>query len=291
MSPTMLQLYSTQFASTHGLPHIDPDSAAGFIEMRGLGRMSFTIGLGETVLAGLEERIDPAKRREVQAQLIGISTKAMQIGITMPIQYVQRFNKEFLGEKAASRYSSLIVTLRHADALAPFAQWLKEAPGPDGQPLDLRIEDSLGESFATVIFVIAVLFAIISIVIITISAINIAHNFFMQVSDRRREIGVMRAVGATRGDVLLIILGEAALIGLAGGVLGVGLAVGVGTLVNWVSSSSLPNFPFKPDSWFAYKPWIIGGGILLSTLFCVIGGYLPARRASRMEPAAALAQQ
>jgi hypothetical protein len=282
VSPTLLEIYSGQFAPSHNMPQIDGATAQAFVDMRGPGKMSFEIILGATALAGVKESIPEEKRRTVEAVLIGVSPKAMPIGMTIPIEYIARWNREYIDDKAASTYSSIIVTLKDPKQLAVFAQWLKDEH-------DLRIEDSLGERFSTVIFVIAVLFTIISILIITISAINIAHNFFMQVAERRREIGVMRAVGATRNDVLLLILGEAALIGLAGGVLGVALALGAGSLIDWLAQAA-PNFPFKPDSWFSYKPWILGGGIGLSTLFCVLGGYLPARRASKMEPAAALAQ-
>jgi putative ABC transport system permease protein len=130
----------------------------------------------------------------------------------------------------------------------------------------------------------------ISFAIIAISAINIAHNFFMQVTERRRELGILRAVGATPTDVRLVILGEAAVIGLIGGVLGVLFAVGAGAVVNWVSAHYVPRFAFKPDDWFAFKPWIWGSGIGFSTVFCILGGYLPARRASTIPPAQALTQ-
>jgi ABC-type antimicrobial peptide transport system permease subunit len=52
----------------------------------------------------------------------------------------------------------------------------------------------------------------------------------------------------------------------------------------------LPRFPYKPDSWFHFKWWIVLGGLACSTGFSVLGGYLPARRASTMEPAQALTQ-
>jgi putative ABC transport system permease protein len=283
VSPTLIEIYSGQFATSNNMPVIDTETAVGFCALRGASTRIVMVAVCAIGIGGSDDATPVDKERIVEAQVVGLSTKSMPIGLTMPLPYVRRWNKEFMGDEAASTYSSIVVTLDDPKELAPFAQWLKDK-------LDLRIEDSLGEKFSTVIFVIAVLFTIISIIIITISAINIAHNFFMQVVERRREIGVMRAVGATQNDVLLLIIGEAALIGLAGGILGVGLAVGVGSIVDWFSSTSLPRFPFKPASWFTYKPWIIGGGIGLSTLFCVVGGYLPARRASRMEPAAALAQ-
>ena len=69
-------------------------------------------------------------------------------------------------------------------------------------------------------------------------------------------------------------------------VLGVAIAAGV----DWGSAHYLPRFPYKPDSWFHFKWWIVLGGLACSTGFSVFGGYLPARRASTMEPAQALTQ-
>jgi putative ABC transport system permease protein len=177
-----------------------------------------------------------------------------------------------------------VVTLKDKDGVAPFSAWLQ-------QTLDLRVADSMGERFATAIFIVTSLFVLISFVIVSISAINIAHNFFMQVSERRREIGILRAVGATRADIGLMVLGEAALIGVLGGALGILLAVAAGWAVDAASAAWLPQFPFKPETYFAFPWWILGSGLGFSMLFCVLGGFLPARRASAEEPAKALVQQ
>ena len=283
VSPTLLELYNGQFAKSHGLPIIDQDLAKFIVERGGLSRMRFTIGLGQTIVAGSNAGIDKSKMRRVEAALIGISPAAMPIGMTVPIEYIRRWNREFRGEEAATAYSSIIVTLRSKDRLAVFGQWLQD-------DLDLRLEDSLGERFATVILVIQVLFLVISVIIIVISAINIAHNFFMQITERRRELGILRAVGATQSDVRLVIIGEAAIIGIVGGGLGVLLAVGAGAALDYVSAHAVPNFPFKPKTWFDFKTWIWMSGIGLSTVFCIVGGYLPARKAAKLEPAAALTQ-
>ena len=282
MSPTMIELYNGQFAKSHGLPVADTDFVKWVTQRGGLSAMRFSIGLGLTTIAGSNTTIKHKPRR-IEAVLVGISPRAMPIGMTMPIQYIERWNREFLGEDAATTYSSIIVKLKDRNRIAVFAQWLQDA-------LDLRLEDSLGQKFATAIFVIRLVLILISLIIITISAINIAHNFFMQVTERRRELGLLRAIGATRADVLLVVLGEAALIGLIGGLLGVVFGVGIGWAVDWGSAHYLPRFPFKPDSWFHFKWWIVAGGLLCATAFAVIGGYLPARRASRMEPAQALTQ-
>jgi ABC-type antimicrobial peptide transport system permease subunit len=283
MSPTMIELYNGQFAKSHGLPIADTDFIKFVTQRGGLSAMRFSIGLGLTTVAGTNSNISQRKVRRVEAVLVGISSKSMPIGMTMPIGYIQRWNREFLGEDAATAYSSIIVRLKDKNRIAVFAQWLQD-------DLDLRLEDSLGEKFATALFVIRLVLVLISLVIITISSINIAHNFFMQVTERRRELGLLRALGAGQLDVLLVVLGEAALIGLIGGLLGVGLGLGLAHGVDWGSAHYLPRFPYKPDSWFHFRWWIVLGGLVCSTGFSVLGGYLPARRASAMEPAQALTQ-
>jgi ABC-type antimicrobial peptide transport system permease subunit len=244
--------------------------------------MRFSIGLGQTTIAGSNTSVKRGPRR-VEGVLVGVSNKAMPIGMTMPIQYIQRWNKEFMGDEAASTYSSIIVTLHNQNQIAPFAQWLQDK-------LDLRLEDSLGEKFATVLFVIRLVLVLISLIIIGISAINIAHNFFMQVTERRRELGLLRAIGATQKDVRMVVLGEAALIGLIGGLLGVLLGLALAAGIDYASAHYLPRFPYKPTTWFNFKWWIWGGGLACAAGFAVLGGYLPARRASTMEPAQALTQ-
>lgn len=280
ISPTVLELYNTQVADSHGLPHIG--AMETFIAERGRERMHFWMGLGSTMMAGSNVDIDPTKHRDIGAILVGVSPKARRVGLTIPIGYVERWNRTFVGDKAAAEYSSIIVTLRHKDRLATFAQWLEDGP-------KLKLEDQLGSSFATAIFVIRWVLLGIAFVIVIISAINIAHNFFMQVSERRREIGVLRAVGATRADVMAIILGESAVIGVVSGVLGVLLGFLASLLVDW-GLALAPDFPFKPETLFRFTWWNIAGSLSVSLAFCVLGGLLPARRASRMEPATALAQ-
>src|SRR5450755_3254970 len=282
MSPTMIELYNGQFAKSHGLPVADADFVKFVTQRGGLSAMRFSIGLGSTTIAGSNTAIKHRPRR-VEGVLVGLSNKAMPIGMTIPIQYVQRWNREFLGDEAATTYSSIIVTLKDQKDIAVFAQWLQDTQ-------DLRLEDSLGEKFATVLFVVRLVLVLISLVIIGISAINIAHNFFMQVTERRRELGLLRAVGATQSDVRMVVLGEAGLIGMIGGVLGVLFGILMAKMVDYASSHYLPRFPYKPATWFHFSWWIWTGGLVCAAGFAVIGGYLPARRASKMEPAQALTQ-
>ena len=281
ISPVFLELYNAQIAPTQNLPSVDQNVAA-FIAQRGLGRMSFTIVLGDTAY-GVRRGDSAKKTRRVEAMMVGVSPKAMRIGMTMPLPYLRRWNQEYLGDAAASTYSSVVVNLRHKDRLAVFSEFIEKKMG-------LRLEDSLGQQFATAIFVVGLVFFFISLLIVVISAINIAHNFFVQISERRRELGVLRAVGATPGDVRLMISGESALIGFISGIFGCLLAWAGSLIVDWIVGTFVPKFAFKPTTMFSFEWWILAGGLAFSVVFCVAGGFLPARRAARMQPAQALAQ-
>jgi ABC-type antimicrobial peptide transport system permease subunit len=282
VSRKLVEIYNTQFAKSRGLPVIG--AMEEFIVQRGgLAKMRLYMDLGATMIEATTTNLK-APPRQIEGVLLGINDKAIPIGITVPIGYVKRWNQEFLGEEAATTYSSIVVRLEDKDDVGPFAAWIEK-------DLDLRLQDNEGKQFALVIFVVTIFFLLISLIIVTISAINIAHNFFMQVSERRREIGLMRAVGATQGDIRAIILGEAALIGLVSGLAGMGVALLAGLGFDVVVPQFLPELPFQPDSLFSFDWWILAGGLAFSVVFCVLGGFLPAHKAAHMAPAQALVQQ
>jgi ABC-type antimicrobial peptide transport system permease subunit len=111
------------------------------------------------------------------------------------------------------------------------------------------------------------------------------------VYERQHEIGIMRAVGASRGDIARIILGEAAALGLLAGLAGVALAMAAGGLFDWASGQYIPDFPYKPSTYFEFPWWLLLAALGFAVGFCVLGAFLPARRAAQMEPARVLSNQ
>ena len=117
----------------------------------------------------------------------------------------------------------------------------------------------------------------IAVIATLIGGVVIMSLMLIAVSERRREIGVRRAVGATRSDVLLQFLVEAALISTLGGVAGVLLGV-LGATVAAFQQQLPPAFP-----WSA-----MAGAVALATLVGVIFGLQPAWRAANVDPIQAL---
>jgi putative ABC transport system permease protein len=111
-----------------------------------------------------------------------------------------------------------------------------------------------------------------------IGAIGIANVMFIGVTERTREIGLRLAVGATRGQVLVQFLLEAAVLSALGGVTGVATALGLGFLMTFLVSGFSAVAPL----------WAIGAGLIASIGVGLVAGYWPAQRAARLDPVEAL---
>lgn len=111
----------------------------------------------------------------------------------------------------------------------------------------------------------------------------------VSVAERRHDIGILRAVGATRGQVAGLFAWEAGLLGLAGSVLGVplGLALAagaVGPMQQVISDVFLPVEIRRLE----LDPWLIAGSVLAGVVTALLAALVPALQASREEPAAAV---
>jgi ABC-type antimicrobial peptide transport system permease subunit len=98
----------------------------------------------------------------------------------------------------------------------------------------------------------------------------------------------MRAIGASRVDIWKIVLGEAAIVGVVGGAIGIGIALAAAKGIDAYSATRLADYPFKPSTYFHFTPSLLVGALVFAAGFCVVGAFLPARQAARIHPAQAL---
>jgi ABC-type antimicrobial peptide transport system permease subunit len=122
-----------------------------------------------------------------------------------------------------------------------------------------------------------------------VASFGIANTMIMSILERTREIGIMMAIGAEDRIIKTIFFAEAALIGLAGGV--------VGTLSAWAISAAADRLAYRfilqPReiayvSFFALPPWLWAGAILFAVLVAIVAALYPAARAARIDPVKAL---
>lgn len=126
--------------------------------------------------------------------------------------------------------------------------------------------------------------AIIAAISLIVGAIGIANTMFTSVLEKTKEIGIMKSIGATNNDILLIFICTSAFYGIVGGILGVLLGGAIsGTLGSYIGITMVRGGGNSALSFtLALK------GVLLATGISIISGFFPAYRASRLKPVDAL---
>ncbi len=145
-------------------------------------------------------------------------------------------------------------------------------------------------SFYTIL---QIIFGGVGAISLLVAAIGIANTMAMAILERTREIGLMKAVGATNRDVLSIFLGEAAGIGFLGGLGGVLLGWGAGQIINVLALAYLAGQAAEqggaPPSSAVFTPlWLPIFALVFATIIGILSGLYPALRAATMVPVTAL---
>jgi putative ABC transport system permease protein len=272
VSSHLLEMYNGSAARAFRTPKLSEGTLLGLIGTLQFGR-SF---------AGREKGKPVIQRR---ARVVGISDKAILFGTTMPLGYVRAYNRIYRGDDGADEYDSVVLRIASAERIAEVADIVEGAS--HGFELDARSRASLRAGLLITIMTLAL--SLITLAIVAIASIHVAHSFFMLVLERRREIGVLRAVGAASADVRMLILAESASVGLAAGLCGLVLARLAAMAFDSLAAKLLPAFPYRPDTYFHFPVWLNAGALAFAVVFCVLGAALPASRAAKVAPARALA--
>lgn len=121
------------------------------------------------------------------------------------------------------------------------------------------------------------LLTVIGSISLLVGGIGIMNVMLVSVSERKKEIGIRKAVGATCRDIQRLFLAESILLSVSGGVLGVGL----GEILTWI----IAHFSGWPYTFYFMPPM---AGFVVSAAAGIFFGYYPAKRAARLDPIACL---
>jgi putative ABC transport system permease protein len=123
---------------------------------------------------------------------------------------------------------------------------------------------------------------------LAVASIGIVNTLVMAILERRREIGIMKAIGASDRDIKRLFFAEAGAMGILGGVLGVALGWAIGQVINLGTNIYLKRQSFPPEHFWSVSWWLVGFAILFSFGVSLISGLYPAGRAARLDPVQAL---
>jgi putative ABC transport system permease protein len=135
--------------------------------------------------------------------------------------------------------------------------------------------------FFTVLDLFLGIFGSLALAVATLAIIN---TLVMAVLERRREIGVMKAIGASDGDIKRLFFTEAGAMGFFGGLLGIALGFAIGKAINIGTGIYLHNHQLPAEPVWILPAWLIGAAIAFSIVVSLLAGLYPASRAARLDP-------
>lgn len=233
-------------------------------------------------------------RKTVNIRIVGIlkETRGMADGnIYMNLDEVTTYSEWARGTRINRNkegYSYLIVKAEDPEVVLDVADQINALGYMANTP------QSYLEGINSFFLVLQIIFGGIGAIALLVAAIGIANTMTMSILERTREIGLMKAVGATNRDVLSIFLGEAAGIGFVGGLGGVVLGWAASAVLNvialsyFASQASAGGGGGLPAVAAATPPWLPIFALVFATVVGLLSGLYPALRAATLVPVDAL---
>jgi ABC-type antimicrobial peptide transport system permease subunit len=219
--------------------------------------------------------------RAVPVRLVGVSDRVPLVGVSLPLSVVNEWNRELAG-MSRPEYVQLTVVASRAEQVDSIAGAI------ENMGYTVTSGREIAQRVRTLTDVLRAAGALIGLVVLAVAGVGIANALLLSVIERRHEIGVFRSVGATRGDIRLLFLCEAALVGLLGAALGTALAAAATVAADWALDRVLPDLAILPPSFFDLSWSVLATGLSLGVLVSVLAAVSPAHRAARLDPARVL---
>lgn len=234
---------------------------------------------------------DQPKPKEYRAKITGILEQAdnqesynMYMSIPAANKLI-RENRKLMDQQGVKegQYSQGYVNAVDVDSVAEVLQTLKDmglqAYSPTEFITQMQNEQARQQSQLIAIGLISLL----------VSAIGIANTMLASILERSREIGVMKVIGLSIGRINLMFLVEAAMIGLLGGLIGLGISYIFGAVANMGGGEiSFLGMYFQNGVKLSIPWWLALGAVAIAVGVGIVSGIYPARKATKMSPLEAI---
>ena len=221
------------------------------------------------------------KTESVKLEVVGFSDKVNLIGATLPYQVVEKLNQEN-ARNLNQNYLELFVETSDPTLTTEVAKKIEKL-GYSTAYFQKNLQDV--EAKFTYL---KTSLGIISLIILLTAAIAIISTFLAGVAERSKEIGLFRAIGATKNHIKKLILIEAGIIGIIGSIIGTAIGLTSSVIIDRIGLEQLKQTTFTPETLFHITPNLILFTIIFGTTVSILAGYLPARKAANINPIEAL---
>ncbi|MCC6860547.1 MAG: FtsX-like permease family protein [Bryobacterales bacterium] len=185
------------------------------------------------------------------------------------------------------RFDRIDVAAAEGVSIADCRRAIQAALGPGFQ---IEPPSSRGKQFESLLRVYSMLMNVNSLFALFIGVFLIYNSFAIAVTQRRPEIGILRALGATRGQIRALFLGEGALAGLFGSIAGVLAGIVMARVLAGYTTSVMQGVYGVSESAreIEASPGLIAAALAMGMAASLVGAFLPARNAARVDPVQAL---
>ncbi|MDO4682359.1 MAG: FtsX-like permease family protein [Lautropia sp.] len=283
---------------------VDADAPAIGDDLAELGQQTRTLANGE--------RQKPSAG-EVALELMAASSGGAPNVVRMPISEARRLGERELDNMYVGmplplaqrlvfgpdrhEVSALVLQLHHTDQLpatrARVETLLHEHHRTHGGPrLEVRSFMDVQPTYNQIVTMFNTLLGFVAVLMLVVTLFSVANTVNMAVSERSNEIGTLRAIGLTRGDILRLFITEGGLLGLLGGSLGVLSAIALSVWginragLSWTPPGNTTPVDIRVD--IAGNLPLCAAIVGMMMLIACLSAWWPARRASRQEIVEAL---
>jgi putative ABC transport system permease protein len=235
--------------------------------------------------------------REQKLKIVGIldldpesMRGPMRARVFLPVRFAENLHVMQLVDlreisRAASKepvYSSISVRVKDPSRIEAVEDAIKKMGFTTFSILDAS------RSLQQVFRVLYAFLGIFGSLALIVASIGIVNTLVMAILERRREIGIMKAIGASDGDVKKLFFAEAGAMGIAGGIIGVVLGWAIGQVINFGTNVYLKSQSIPPEHFWAVPLWLVGFAIGFACFVSLVSGLYPAGRAAKLDPVQAL---
>lgn len=269
-SAKIIDLYNFTVAPSGGLPSITQTELAGTDLYVLPGQSTFFPMLG-------------APQKVLRAKVSGFADNLALVGVTLPISVVRELNLE-KNANYEENYSRVFVQVDSAEFTDTVSQQIR-AMGFETLTVARELQ-SIEENLQVVTGGLG----LISGIILFIAGLMIAGTFLSAVRERKHEIGIFRALGASRAAIQKMFLAEASVIGFMGGLAGIVIGIITGSIIDGTLRENLPALTAKPETLFVFDPLSLLLILLFAVLLSTIFAFIPSAQAARLRPLEALSE-